>query len=55
MISVSDEIKLRAEIAAKLTLQYETAKVGYHDGNHIIAVKRANRIVDEAIKASLKL
>lgn len=55
MISVSDEIKLRAEIALKLTVNYNNTDCRYSDGNSVMAMDRANFIVDEAIKASLKL
>ena len=55
MISVSDEIKLRADIATQLTKNYDSIERDYTAGNWNIAIKRANEIVDKAIKASLKL
>ena len=55
MISVSDEIKLRADIATQLTKNYDNIKRNYTVGNWNVAIERANEIVDDAIKSSLNI
>ena len=59
MITISDEIKLRAELAAQFYTVYLTTDnmtfTGYRGNECQACVDNANRIVDKAIKESLRV